>query len=78
MENKIICPNCNSEISVEKALSSRYKDHYEQEFKKQLANQQKQINEKASQLYTEKVKSIKEDLNDKYLAQIICKFSCIK
>jgi len=70
MENKIICPNCNSEISVEKALSSRYKDHYEQEFKKQLANQQKQINEKASQLYTEKVKSIKEDLNDKYLAQI--------
>ena len=70
MENKIICPNCNSEISVEKALSSRYKDHYEQEFKKQLANQQKQINEKASQLYTEKVKSVKEDLNDKYLAEI--------
>ena len=29
MENKIICPNCSSEISVEKALSSRYKDHYE-------------------------------------------------
>ena len=70
MENKIICPNCSSEISVEKALSSRYKDHYEQEFKKQLADQQKQIAEKANELYSEKMKSVKEELNDKYLNQI--------
>ncbi len=70
MENKIICPNCSSEISVEEALSSRYKDHYEQKFKKQLADQQKQIAEKANELYSEKMKSVKEELNDKYLNQI--------
>lgn len=70
MKNIIICPNCSSEINVEKALSSRFKDHYEQEFKKQLADQQKQISEKANELYSEKVKSVKDEMNEKYLAQI--------
>ena len=67
MENKIICPNCSSEISVEKALSSRYKDHYEQEFKKQLADQQKQIAEK-----------ITNDENKKFLGKIVTKISLVK